>query len=72
MPKLSPTQLRHLKAVAAYEERYGKRMWAGRDGTKVKTLDSLVKRGLLDKERGEYGLRWWYGLTQTGREALES
>jgi DNA-binding PadR family transcriptional regulator len=71
MARLSAAQIRHLKAVAAYEARYHKRMGDGHCKTNATTLNALASRGLLSRQRGDYGLRWWYGLTEAGREALE-
>ena len=68
--RLTAKQVATLKVVAAYEERYGKRCWAGREGTTTAVLEVLVSKGLCDRVRGEHGLRWWYGLTEAGRTEL--
>jgi DNA-binding PadR family transcriptional regulator len=68
--RLTKTQAANLEAVLVYETRYGKGLWAGRDGTDTDTLNSLVELGLLTRERDENGLRWWYRLTPAGREIV--
>lgn len=40
---------RQLLAVAAYEDRYHKGLWAGRDGTTRAVLDRLTARDLLTR-----------------------
>jgi hypothetical protein len=68
---LSAVQVEHLRLVEAYADRYHKRLWAGRAGTRAEVLDELVALGMLDRVADEHRTRWWYGLTADGRRHLE-
>jgi len=69
--KLTVQQRVWLNVVHAYEERYGKPCWAGREGTTEHGLEQLVEMGLLTRVTDEHRTRWWYRLTVEGAQALD-
>lgn len=69
MTDLSDAQRQNLRAVADHQRTLGRRLYAGQAETNSKSLNVLVKLGLLDTEYANDNVKT-YGLTPDGEKAL--